>query len=191
MTIPVTLKTRTGWNRSNVNAPVIARIAEDSGIQALAIHGRTRACRYAGTAEYDTIAEIATTIGIPLFANGDIDSSQKALEVLRVTGADGILIGRAAQGQPWLFREIEAQYFTGKAAKPLPKLALRDIILNHLEDMYRFYGEDSGVRVARKHLTWYCRNFENSEAFRFQVVRVESAAEQLRLTRQFVDSGTD
>ena len=185
--IPVTLKTRTGWDTEHKNGPVIARIAEDAGIQSLAIHGRTRACRYGGEAEYETIAQIKASVSIPVFANGDITSLEKSLEVLRLSNADGLMIGRAAQGRPWIFQELA--FGLGKCStKPhLEKNILRDIMLGHLSELHRFYGEQTGVRVARKHLTWYSGNLANAEEFRYQVVRVDSASEQLRLTRQYFD----
>lgn len=186
--IPVTLKMRTGWNTENRNANRLARLAEEAGIAALAIHGRTRECRYRGEAEYATIAEVAENISIPLFANGDINTVKKALEVKRLSGADGIMIGRGAQGRPWLFRDLNAHLSQEKNPSPLPIAEVRDIILGHLDDMYRFYGEESGVRVARKHLTWYAQQFVDSAAFRYQVVRVNSTSEQLRLTRSFMDT---
>jgi len=183
--VPVTLKMRTGWDPEHKNGPTIARIAEDSGIQALAIHGRTRACRYQGAAEFDTVSRIKQTVGIPVVANGDITSAEKSLEVLRLTGADGLMIGRGAQGRPWIFRELEYFYKNHKTHPPLEKNELRDIMLGHLIALHRFYGEATGVRVARKHLAWYCKNLANAKDFRFQVVRVESASEQLRLTRKY------
>ena len=185
--IPVTAKIRTGPDPQTINAVRIARIAEQSGISALTIHGRTRACRYNGAAEYETIAAVAEEIRIPLFANGDIDSPQKALEVLRVSNADGVMLGRAVEGRPWIFRDVIAFVETQNFVPPLPIGDVRDIILAHLDDMYRFYGEATGVRVARKHLTWYCRNFDGSDNFRHKVVRVENASEQFRLTREFLE----
>ncbi|MEO0995871.1 MAG: tRNA dihydrouridine synthase DusB [Pseudomonadota bacterium] len=186
--IPVTLKTRTGWDRDRINAPTVARIAESAGVAALALHGRTRACRYAGTAEYETIAKVRDVVDIPLFANGDIDTPEKALEVMQLTGVDGVMIGRAAQGRPWLFRDLIGFFNHGIRVEPLPKNYLRDIILGHLDDIYRFYGEATGVRVARKHLTWYAQQSLAANAYRYEVVRVRSASEQLRLTREFFDS---
>ncbi len=153
--IPVTLKMRTGWDPTNRNGPAVARMAEDAGIAALAIHGRTRADRYDGAAEYATIQAIKRAVSIPIFANGDIDSGAKARAVLEETGADGVMIGRAAQGRPWIFREIRHFLSTGEPF-PAPEAAeVRDIMLEHLEQLYAFYGEHAGVRVARKHLGWY------------------------------------
>ena len=183
--VPVTLKMRTGWDTDHRNGVEIARIAEDNGIQALAVHGRTRACRYKGSAEYETIARIKTKVGIPVIANGDITDSEKSLEVLRLSSADGLMIGRAARGRPWLFRELNHYFRTGEHAAPLEKNEVRDIMLDHLNDLYQFYGDTTGVRVARKHLTWYCAGLTKAEEFRSRVVRVESASEQIRLTRSF------
>ena len=186
--IPVTLKTRTGWDRDTRNIVRIARLAEDSGIAALAIHGRTRACRFTGSAEYTHIAEAASAVAIPVFANGDIDTAEKALEVLTTSNVAGVMIGRAAVGQPWLFRDVLALLEKGRTPTPLPLADVRDIILGHLDDMYRFYGEQTGVRVARKHLIAYCENLSDGRAFRRTVVRAESAAAQFAMTRTFLES---
>ena len=185
--VPVTLKIRTGWDPENKNGVEIARIAEQCGVQALAIHGRTRACRYRGQAEYDTIARIKETISIPVIANGDITSIEKSLEVLRLTNADGLMIGRGAQGRPWIFQELMNGLQNRSVFIPLAKNQLRDIMLGHLEDMHRFYGESTGIRVARKHLTWYCQRLVNADEFRYEVVRVRSAEEQIELTRKYFD----
>jgi tRNA-dihydrouridine synthase B len=185
--VPVTLKIRTGWDSENRNGVEIARIAEQCGVQALAVHGRTRACRYRGRAEYDTIARIKEAISIPVIANGDITSVEKSLEVLRLTNADGLMIGRGAQGRPWIFQELMNGLQNGSVFAPLAKNELRDIMLGHLEDMHEFYGESTGIRVARKHLTWYCQSLVNADEFRYEVVRVRSAEEQLRLTREYFD----
>jgi tRNA-dihydrouridine synthase B len=185
--VPVTLKMRTGWDPDHRNGDVIARIAEDCGIQALAIHGRTRTCRFRGCAEYETIARIKDTVRIPVLANGDITTPEKSLEVLRLTNADGLMIGRAAQGRPWIFRELLEFVQGGDAKTLLEKNELRDIMLGHLNDLYGFYGDATGVRVARKHLTWYCNSLINADEFRYRAVRVESASEQLRLTQEYFD----
>merc|ERR1711964_419479 len=153
--VPVTLKMRTGWDRDNRNAPVIARMAEDAGIQALAVHGRTRADKYNGDAEYDTIAEVKASVGIPVFANGDITTPEKARQVLSHTGADGLLIGRGAQGRPWIFREILHYLETGEHLPQPPMDEVERILAGHLEELHRFYGELMGVRIARKHVGWY------------------------------------
>ncbi len=183
--VPVTLKFRTGWDREHRNALEIARIAEDSGIAALALHGRTRADRYAGVAEYETIAAVKAATRLPLFANGDVDSPEKARHVLRVTGADGLMIGRGAQGRPWIFRETAHFLETGrKLPAPTPQ-EVGTILCGHLEDLYAFYGEHMGVRIARKHLGWYAKDRPENAAFRAVVNRAESASEQLRLTREY------
>lgn len=191
VSVPVTLKTRTGWEPQHRNGVRIAKIAEDCGVQALAVHGRTRACRFRGAAEYETIAEIKSSVAIPVIANGDIDTLQKCLEVLRASEADAVMIGRAAQGRPWFFRELDHYLKFGVEISPLENNEVRDIMLDHLSDLYQFYGETTGVRMARKHLTWYCTGLKNSASYRSRVVRVESAAEQLRLTREFFESQGD
>ncbi|MBT8077901.1 MAG: tRNA dihydrouridine synthase DusB [Gammaproteobacteria bacterium] len=185
--VPVTLKIRTGWDPRHRNGVTIARIAEDCGVQSLAVHGRTRACRFRGNAEYETIARIKNSVKIPVIANGDIDTPEKSLEVFRLSSPDGLMIGRAARGRPWIFRELEHYRVHGTKIAPLDKHEVRDIILGHLDDLYRFYGDKTGVRVARKHLTWYCAGLINAEEFRSRVVRVETASEQIRHTRQFFD----
>jgi len=186
--VPVTLKMRTGWDERHRNGVEIAQIAESSGISAIAVHGRTRACRFKGAAEYETIAQIRNGVSIPVIANGDITTSEKSLEVLRLSSADGLMIGRGAQGRPWIFRELNYFFETGRHAPPLDIQEVRDTMLEHLGDLYQFYGETTGVRVARKHLTWYCAGLHNSQEFRSQVVRVDSASEQVRLTREFFGS---
>jgi tRNA-dihydrouridine synthase B len=186
--VPVTLKIRTGWNRANRNGVTIARIAEDAGVAALAVHGRTRADLYEGEAEYETIAAIKSAIRIPLFANGDIDSPERARFVLDYTRADAVMIGRAAQGRPWIFREIAHYFATGETLAPPSPREVRDILLSHLDDLYAFYGEQQGLRIARKHLGWYAKDRPENAAFRAVANRAESAAEQLRLTREYFDS---
>ncbi len=183
--VPVTLKFRTGWDREHRNAVQIGKIAEDAGVQSLAVHGRTREDRYKGEAEYETIARVKEAVGIPVVANGDITTVKKSLEVLRLTGADGLMIGRGAQGRPWIFRELAAAFDPAAESTQLEKNELRDIMLDHLDELHRFYGETTGVRVARKHLTWYCENLEDAGEYRHQVVRVDSASEQIRLTKQY------
>jgi len=183
--VPVTLKIRTGWDRQKRNGVAVARIAEEAGIAAIAVHGRTRACRFSGAAEFHTVAQIKREISIPVIANGDISTSEKSLEVLRLSSADGLMIGRGAQGRPWIFRELNHFLETGCHALPLDKNEVRDTMLDHLDELYRFYGEGTGVRVARKHLTWYCAGLHNSKEFRSQVVRVDSASEQIRLTLEY------
>ena len=186
--VPVTLKIRTGWDASHRNAPVIARIAEDAGIAALAVHGRTRDQQYAGDAEYDTIAAIKAGLSIPVIANGDIDSPKKAERVMRDTGADALMVGRAAQGRPWIFREIVHYLATGETLPEPSPADVCDILLGHLDDLYAFYGEESGVRIARKHLGWYAKDRPENVAFRAVVNQAQTASAQLRLTRDYFDA---
>ncbi|HEX5962049.1 MAG TPA: tRNA dihydrouridine synthase DusB [Rhodanobacteraceae bacterium] len=186
--VPVTLKIRTGQVPEHRNALSIARIAEDSGIAALAVHGRTRSQKYEGFAEYDTIAAVKASVSIPVFANGDVDSPGQACKVLEYTNADAVMVGRAAQGRPWLFREI-AHFLATGARLPEPGLAeIRDILLGHLDDLYAFYGEHAGVRIARKHLGWYAKDRPENAAFRAVANRAESAHEQMHLTREYFDA---
>ncbi|MEO8779669.1 MAG: tRNA dihydrouridine synthase DusB [Rhodanobacter sp.] len=183
--VPVTLKIRTGWDRQHRNALNIARIAEDAGIAALAVHGRTRADKYAGEAEYDTITAVKAAVRIPVLANGDVDTPQHARHVLDITGADALMIGRGAQGRPWIFREIAHYLATGELlAEPGPA-EVAAILLGHLEQLYAFYGEQAGVRIARKHLGWYAKDRPENAVFRQVVNRAETAGEQLRLTREY------
>ena len=176
--VPVTLKMRTGWSAEHRNAPVIARMAEQAGIQALAIHGRTREDKYNGQAEYDTIAEIKSRVRIPVFANGDITSPEKARYVLDHTGADGLLIGRAAQGRPWIFREILHYLETGEHL-PEPSLdEVERILVEHLTELHRFYGETLGVRIARKHVGWYLQSHDTRKQFRNRFNAIDDAREQ-------------
>jgi len=179
VSVPVTLKTRTGWDRDNKNGLRIAHIAQECGIQALAIHGRTRADLYQGIAEHDTVRAIKDAIKIPVFANGDVDSPLRAREILSQTGCDGIMIGRAAQGRPWIFDEVNFFIRTGKLREELAREKVRDIMRAHLEDLYDFYGDEIGVRVARKHLSWYFRQHPGQEALRDRLVRIETPGEQL------------
>ncbi|MEJ2142069.1 MAG: tRNA dihydrouridine synthase DusB [Gammaproteobacteria bacterium] len=185
--IPVTLKIRTGWDVQNRNAPTIARIAEDSGIQSLAIHGRTRADQYKGDAEYDTIADVKQQLNIPVIANGDISTPEKARFVLEYTNADAVMIGRAAQGRPWIFREVDHYLKTGEYLAEPSLQEIRDILIGHLNNLYDFYGEYAGVRIARKHISWYSKGQRHGAAFRQTVNHVESKAEQLDLTYQFFE----
>ena len=186
--VPVTLKIRTGWAADRRNALAIARIAEASGIAALTIHGRTRDQQYTGIAEYDTIAEVKAALSIPVIANGDIDGPDKAAEVLRRTGCDAVMIGRAAQGRPWIFREVAHFLATGERLASPSLVEIRDILLGHLEALHAFYGEVSGVRIARKHLGWYAKDRPENGAFRHVVNRAESSEGQLRLTRDYFDA---
>lgn len=183
--VPVTLKLRTGWNKDHRNGPVIARIAEASGIAALAVHGRTREEHYRGQAEYDTIAWIKSECTIPVLANGDIDSPQKAAAVLAHTGADGLLIGRAAQGRPWIFREINHFLRTGQTLPEPEPQEVGSILLEHLDHLYAHYGEEAGVRIARKHLGWYAKERPESRHFRERVNKATIAIDQLRVSEDY------
>ncbi|SIQ42200.1 tRNA-U20-dihydrouridine synthase [Aromatoleum tolulyticum] len=182
---PVTLKFRTGWNRQHRNAPTVARIAEESGIRAIAIHGRTRADQYMGEAEYDTIAHVKTLVKIPVIANGDITSPEKAKYVLDYTGADGVMIGRAAQGRPWIFRETEHFLATGELM-PAPLVSeILQVCREHLADLYAFYGEDTGVKVARKHISWYTKGLVGSAAFRRAMNQLPDVRSQMAAVEDF------
>ena len=183
--VPVTLKIRTGWARKARNGVAVARIAEDCGIAALAVHGRTREDVYAGVAEYDTIAAIRQAVRIPLFANGDVDTPQRARQVLDYTGADGLMIGRAAHGRPWIFREIAHYLAYGERLPPPGSAEVGRILLGHLDDLYALYGEGRGVRVARKHIRWYCASHPGSELFWNAVNRIDSAAAQRAAVEAF------
>lgn len=176
--VPVTLKVRTGWDTENRNGVAIARIAEDIGIQALAVHGRTRACAYKGDAEYDTIAAIKAAVSIPVIANGDINTPVKAKQVLEYTGADGVMIGRAAQGKPWIFREIQHFLDTGEHLAEPSLEEIRATLLDHINNLYAFYGEYAGVRIARKHISWYSKGCRGGGGFRNTVNRVDTAKQQ-------------
>jgi tRNA-dihydrouridine synthase B len=186
--VPVTLKIRTGWDAAHRNAPAIARIAQDCGIAALTVHGRTRDQHYTGQAEYDTIAAIKADLSIPVIANGDIDSPHKALAVLRHTRADAVMVGRAAQGRPWIFAGIAHFLATGTILPEPSPAEVRDILLGHLQALHDFYGEQSGVRIARKHLGWYAKDRPENATFRNVVNRAESADMQLCLTRDYFDA---
>ena len=186
--VPVTLKIRTGWCAEVRNAPAIAHIAEQSGIAALAIHGRTRNQHYTGQAEYDTIAQIKAQLSIPVIANGDVDSPAKAAFVLKHTGADAVMVGRAAQGRPWIFREISHYLATGQELPPPTLTEVRDILMGHLAHLHAFYGEPQGVRIARTHLGWYAKDRPENAAFRAVVNRAETPEEQLRLTADYFDA---
>ena len=185
--IPVTLKIRTGWAADRRNAPVIARIAEDAGIAALAVHGRTRDQKYQGTAEYDTIAAIKQSLSIPVWANGDVDSPEQARHVLEYTQADGLLIGRAAQGRPWIFDEIRHYLETGERLPEKSPAEVGEILVEHLAALHAFYGEDRGVRIARKHLGWYARAHPGRETFLQQVNRVDDGRSQIEQTQAYFE----
>jgi tRNA-dihydrouridine synthase B len=176
--VPVTLKIRTGPDPARRNAVRIARLAEAAGVQMLAIHGRTRACAFNGAAEHGTIAEVKTQVRIPVVANGDVETPEEAKRVLQATGADGIMIGRAAQGRPWLFRQIAHYLATGEKLADADLSERHQALLEHLEGLYDLYGEEQGARVARKHIGWTVRDLPGGEAFRARVVRIDRAAEQ-------------
>jgi tRNA-dihydrouridine synthase B len=182
---PVTLKIRTGWDKQHRNAMTIARLAEAAGIQALAIHGRTRACLFHGHAEYETIAAVKTAIKIPVIANGDVDRPEKAKDVLEATQADGIMIGRAAFGRPWMFGQVAAYLETGEGVAPPDVAEIRRIVLAHLDDLYAFYGERTGVTMARKHIGWYTKGFSDSAPFRHHVFQIPTAVEQRAAVDRF------
>lgn len=183
--VPVTLKIRTGWDKQNRNAVTIARMAEDCGVQALAMHGRTRACAYTGDAEYETIAAVKQAIKIPLIANGDITTPEKAKFVLEHTGADAVMIGRAAQGRPWIFREI-AHFLETGSHLPAPEVAeIRSVMLEHIHDLYQFYGELGGMRVARKHISWYTKGLVGSAHFRHNMNQLQTIEAQLSAIEEF------
>ena len=185
--VPVTLKIRTGWSPESRNAVAIARIARESGIAALAVHGRTRACGYGTPADYETIRSVRERVDIPLIANGDIDSPEKARRVLKYTGAGAIMIGRAAQGRPWIFRDIAA-YLAWGAVPAEPSIDwIRDLLLEHLDSLYEFYGPYAGVRVARKHIAWYCGGIAGAACFRERINRAENPTDQQRQVLCFLN----
>jgi len=188
VSVPVTLKIRTGWSVEQRNGVRIAQIAEALGVQALAVHGRTRACMFNGDAEYATIAAIKNAVHIPVFANGDIDSPQKAKLVLEMTGADGLMIGRSAQGRPWIFREIFFYLSTGKFLPSPSTHEVRDTMRAHLRNLYAHYGEWAGIRVARKHIAWYARGRPQAENFRHAVMQTETSATQLDAVQSYFDA---
>jgi tRNA-dihydrouridine synthase B len=185
--VPVTLKMRSGWDLANRNAPRIASLAEEAGVSAVAVHGRSRACGYRGHAEYETLQRVKRAVAIPVIANGDIDSPEKAVAVLKRTGADGLMIGRAAQGRPWVFREIAHFLDTGERL-PAPDPAwIRDLLLEHLEALYALYGRRHGVRVARKHIAWYSKSQPGGAAFRQRINAAQTTTQQGRLIRDYFD----
>jgi len=183
--VPVTLKIRTGWDTRSRNASAIARIAEHSGIQMLTVHGRTRACRFAGEAEYETIRQVKQDVAIPVVANGDIDCEKKAEQVLKFTGADAIMIGRAAQGRPWIFHRIDHYLRTGKTLPPPSPQWIGEVLLEHLEALYDLYGREHGVRIARKHIAWYSREMKGGADFRRRINGATTADEQEQLIETF------
>jgi len=199
--VPVTLKIRTGWDHDNKNAVNIAKLAEQSGIQVLVVHGRTRADAYKGEAEYETIADVKSRVKIPVIANGDISSPEKAKQVLKFTQADGLMIGRAAQGNPWIFNQIKQYIADGTVIAPPERFEVGSVLTEHLQNLYEFYGERSGVRIARKHIGWYLKaGYKQNdssqyasqynreiESFRQRVNQVDEASTQLELLNQFFD----
>jgi tRNA-dihydrouridine synthase B len=185
--VPVTLKFRTGWDPAHKNAINVTRIAEESGVQLLSLHGRTRACGFSGRAEYDTIREVKRRTHLPVVANGDITTPEEARKVLEFTGADGIMVGRAAQGRPWVFREIEHYLSTG-GRLPSPLVSeIHSVLVAHLHDLYAFYGLETGVRIARKHISWYTKGLAGSASFRHRMNQLETCAEQLKAADEFFD----
>jgi tRNA-dihydrouridine synthase B len=186
--VPVTLKIRTGPAPGNRNALRIARIAESAGVRLLVVHGRTRACAFRGAAEFDTIAEVKAGVGIPVIANGDIATPEEAKRVLDYTRADGLMIGRAAHGRPWIFRELEHYLGTGKKAQAPAPAEMRAVALEHLQGLYALYGEAQGMRIARKHIGWYTRDLPGGEAFRRDAVLILSAPAQLAALGDFFDA---
>jgi len=189
--VPVTLKMRTGWDLGNRNAPRIARLAEQAGIAAVAVHGRSRACGYRGEAEYETLSRVKQEVTIPVIANGDIDSPHKAAAVLRHTGADAVMIGRAAQGRPWIFREIDHYLETGERLPEPDPAWIRDLLLEHLEALYGLYGPSHGVKVARKHIAWYSKTQPGGAAFRQRINAADTTQQQGSLVREYFDGLND
>jgi len=183
--VPVTLKMRTGWAPEHKNAPVIAQMAEQAGIQALAIHGRTRSCGYKGPVEYDTIKHVKSMLSIPVIANGDITTAEQAKWVLDYTGADGVMIGRAAQGRPWIFREIQHYLQTGQHLAAPSVKEVKNILLEHMQGLYDFYGTYMGVRIARKHVGWYLQAHDDTKSVRRQFNALETPEEQIQLINTF------
>lgn len=186
--VPVTLKTRTGWDKENINCIEIARIAEQAGIQALALHGRTRDCMYKGDAEYDSIKAVKQAISIPVIANGDVDSPQKAQQVLDYTNADALMIGRPAQGQPWIFKQIQHYLTTGELLPPPSLAEKREVILQHVMSLHQFYGAYKGLRIARKHVGWYLAQECHIRDFRGTFNRIEDANEQLDTLNNYFEN---
>ena len=189
--VPVTLKIRTGWNKQNKNAVKIAQIAENSGIQMLTVHGRTRACGFSGDAEYRTIREVKAHVSIPVIANGDINTPEKAVEILNVSGTDGIMLGRAALGNPWIFNEINHFLKTGThLSRPRVK-EIQQVMLQHLNGLYELYGEYTGVRVARKHVGWYSKHLQSGEVLRSSLNKTETVKSQLFVIENYFNSIND
>lgn len=189
--VPVTLKIRTGWDMENRNAVTIAKIAEAAGIAALTVHGRTRACKFNGSAEYGTIRQVKAAVGIPVIANGDIDSAEKAKHVLDQTGVDALMIGRAAHGNPWVFQQIDHFLNTGKQLAKPSLSEIQQTMLDHLEALYRFYGDISGVRIARKHIVWYCQALTIPQSTQNAINQAQLPTEQIALIDSFFHSLTN
>ncbi len=188
--VPVTLKFRTGWDTISKNALTVARIAEQSGIRMLTLHGRTRACGFSGHAEYDTIREVKRSTRLPVIANGDIGTPEEAKQVLEYTGADGVMIGRAAQGRPWIFREIEYYLSTGrKMAAPLVS-EIHEVLIEHLHDLHGFYGRDKGEKIARKHISWYTKGLAGSANFRQRMNQIDNCEDQIAAVDGFFSQMT-
>lgn len=186
--VPVTMKMRTGWDRYHRNGVIIAKIAEQAGIQMLAVHGRTRACGYSGNAEHGTVTAIKSAVKIPVLANGDIATPQQARYILQQTGVDGLMLGRAAQGNPWLFREINYYLATGNLLPPPTNLEVKTVLINHLNSLYSLYGEFTGVRVARKHIGWYCKHKQDVIILRARVNQAETAGQQLKIIKDYFNN---
>ncbi|WP_350939704.1 tRNA dihydrouridine synthase DusB [Vibrio metschnikovii] len=186
--VPVTLKTRTGWDTDNKNCVYIAQLAENCGIQAFALHGRTRTCMYKGEAEYDSIKAVKQAISIPVIANGDIDSPQKAKQVLDYTGADALMIGRPAQGRPWIFQEIQHYLESGTTMPELPAQEVKDILLSHVHALHQFYGEYLGPSIVRKHVGWYLKEHEQASEFRRIFNALEAAPLQIEALEGYFDN---
>lgn len=185
--VPVTLKIRTGWSPEERNCIEIAKLAEDCGIQALTIHGRTRACLFNGEAEYDNIRAVKQTVAIPVIANGDITDPLKARAVLDYTGADALMVGRAAQGRPWIFREIQHYLDTGEMLPPMPMAEVKRIMIAHVQELHDFYGQGKGARIARKHVSWYLKEHAPDDQFRRSFNAIEDASEQLEVLEAFFE----
>jgi tRNA-dihydrouridine synthase B len=185
--VPVTLKMRTGWSEDHRNAVALARRFESAGVRMLTVHGRTREQGYKGEAEYDTIAAVKSAVRVPVVANGDIDSPEKARQVLALTGADALMVGRAAQGRPWIFREIAHFLATGTQLAPPLVAEVRRLLLEHLQQHYALYGDYSGVRTARKHIGWYVRDLPGGEQFRSEMNAIEDCDAQWRAVAEFFD----
>ncbi len=185
--VPVTLKMRTGWSRSHKNAVVLARAAESAGVQMVAVHGRTREQGYAGEAEYDTVSAVKAALRVPVVANGDIDTPEKARQVLATTRTDAVMIGRAAQGRPWIFREMAHFIATGQSLAPPLVAEVKQLLLDHLQDHYALYGEYSGVRTARKHIGWYVKSLPGGNDFREHMNLLEDSGQQSRAVADFFD----